>query len=57
LEKLTVTKGDVTYRVRVGPYAQRSEAEEIAEEIFVTSGHRAVIIPAEPPRDSSGKPS
>jgi D-alanyl-D-alanine carboxypeptidase (penicillin-binding protein 5/6) len=57
LEKLTPENGDVTYRVRVGPYAQRGEAEEIAEEIFVTSGHRAVIIPAESPRDGSGKPS
>ena len=57
LEKVTPAKGEVTYRVRVGPYVARSEAEEIANEIFQTSGHQAIIIPAEPPQDRNGKPS
>jgi serine-type D-Ala-D-Ala carboxypeptidase (penicillin-binding protein 5/6) len=57
LEKMTPTNGDVTYRVRIGPYAERAEAEEIANEILQQSGYEAIIMPAEPPRDPSGKPS
>jgi D-alanyl-D-alanine carboxypeptidase len=57
LEKVTPLKGDATYRVRVGPYAARSEAEEIAREILHESGHQAIIVPADAPRDPSGRPS
>jgi D-alanyl-D-alanine carboxypeptidase len=57
LEKLASSKGEATYRVRVGPYGARSEAEEIAKEILQQSGHRAIIVPVEPPRDFSGRPS
>jgi D-alanyl-D-alanine carboxypeptidase (penicillin-binding protein 5/6) len=57
LDKVVPTTGETTYRVRVGPYAARSEAEEIAKEILQQSGHQAIIVPAEPPRDSSGRPS
>jgi D-alanyl-D-alanine carboxypeptidase len=57
LEKITPAKGETTYRVRVGPYAARSEAEEIAKEILQTSGHQAIIIPADPPLEPGGKPS
>jgi len=57
LDKAVPTKGEATYRVRVGPYSARSEAEEIAKEILQQSGHQAIIVPAEPPRDSSGRPS
>jgi D-alanyl-D-alanine carboxypeptidase len=57
LEKVTPIKGEATYRVRLGPYAARSEAEEIAKEILQTSGHQVIIVPAEPPREPSGKPS
>lgn len=57
LDKVVPTTGETTYRVRVGPYAARSEAEEIAKEILQQSGHQAIIVPAEPRRDSSGRPS
>jgi cell division septation protein DedD len=57
LEKMTPAKGEATYRVRVGPYAERSEAEEVAKEILQQSGHQAIIVPADPPRDAGGKPS
>ncbi|MGH7930951.1 MAG: SPOR domain-containing protein [Candidatus Binatia bacterium] len=57
LEKVTPAKGEVTYRVRLGPYEARSEAEEIATEIFQTSGHQAIIVPAEAPRERDGRPS
>ena len=57
LDKAAPTNGEATYRVRVGPYAARSEAEEIAREIWLQSGYQAIIIPAEPPRDLSGRPS
>jgi cell division protein FtsN len=57
LDRVTPAKGEATYRVRVGPYAARSEAEEIAKEILQQSGHQAIIVPAEPPRDSNGRPS
>jgi DedD protein len=57
LEKATPTTGEATYRVRVGPYAARSEAEEIAREIWLQSGYQAIIVPAEPPRELSGQPS
>jgi D-alanyl-D-alanine carboxypeptidase (penicillin-binding protein 5/6) len=53
LDKVLLSKSEATYRVRVGPYAARSEAEEIAKEILQQSGHRAIIVPAEPPRDPS----
>jgi D-alanyl-D-alanine carboxypeptidase (penicillin-binding protein 5/6) len=58
LDKAAPTNGgEATYRVRVGPYAARSEAEEIAKEIWLQSGYQAIIVPAEPPRDLSGRPS
>jgi D-alanyl-D-alanine carboxypeptidase (penicillin-binding protein 5/6) len=57
LERVPAAKGDVTYRVRVGPYAARSEAEEIVKEIFETSGHQAIIVPADPRLEPGGRPS
>jgi D-alanyl-D-alanine carboxypeptidase (penicillin-binding protein 5/6) len=57
LDKVSLSKSEATYRVRVGPYAARSEAEEIAKEILQQSGHRAIIVPADPPRDLSGHAS
>ncbi len=57
LEKMTLAQGDVAYRVRVGPYSHRGEAEEMAEEIFINSGHRAIIVPAEPPTEAMNEPS
>jgi D-alanyl-D-alanine carboxypeptidase len=57
LERITPAKGEVTYRVRVGPYAARGEAEEIANEILQTSGQQAIIIPADPPLEAGGRSS
>jgi cell division septation protein DedD len=57
LETVTPTKGEVTYRVRMGPYGARTEAEEIAKEILQTSGHPAIILPADPPLEPAGRPS
>jgi D-alanyl-D-alanine carboxypeptidase (penicillin-binding protein 5/6) len=55
LDMIAPARGEATYRVRVGPYGARSEAEEIAREIFQQSGHRAIIVPAEAPRDVAGQ--
>ena len=57
LDKVAPSTGEATYRVRVGPYAARSEAEEIAKEILLQSGHRAIVVPAEAPRDLTGQAS
>jgi cell division septation protein DedD len=57
IEKVPPGNDEVTYRVRVGPYAARSEAEEIAKEIFQHTGQQAIILPADPPREPGAKPS
>jgi D-alanyl-D-alanine carboxypeptidase (penicillin-binding protein 5/6) len=57
LERITLAQGEVTYRVRMGPYGARGEAEEIAKEILQTSGHQAIIVPADPPLEAAGRPS
>jgi serine-type D-Ala-D-Ala carboxypeptidase (penicillin-binding protein 5/6) len=38
-------KGETSYRVRLGPYTQLSEAQQIVQEVFKESGHRAIILP------------
>jgi D-alanyl-D-alanine carboxypeptidase len=55
LETIAQARGEATYRVRVGPYGARSEAEEIAREIFQQSGQQSIILPAEAPRDVTGQ--
>jgi D-alanyl-D-alanine carboxypeptidase (penicillin-binding protein 5/6) len=55
LETIAPARGEATYRVRVGPYGARSEAEEIAREIFQQSGQQPIILPAEAPRDLTGQ--
>jgi D-alanyl-D-alanine carboxypeptidase (penicillin-binding protein 5/6) len=57
LEQITSPKGEVTYRVRMGPYPARTEAQEIAKEIAQTSGHQAIIIPADSPPEVTGRSS
>ena len=37
--------GETTYRVRLGPYQQLVEAQEIVQEVFDLSGQRALIFP------------
>jgi D-alanyl-D-alanine carboxypeptidase (penicillin-binding protein 5/6) len=38
-------KGETSYRVRLGPYTQLSEAQQSVQEIFKESGHQAIILP------------
>lgn len=46
LEKTSLNNGETTYRVRVGPYPQLTNAQEAAREIESKSGFRAIILPA-----------
>jgi D-alanyl-D-alanine carboxypeptidase len=46
VEKTTISdKGETSYRVRIGPYAELSEAQEILQEVLKESGHRAIVLP------------
>ena len=38
-------KGETSYRVRLGPYTQLSDAQQILQELLKESGHRAIILP------------
>ncbi|HTN71254.1 MAG TPA: D-alanyl-D-alanine carboxypeptidase [Methylomirabilota bacterium] len=55
VEKATLGKGETAYRVRVGPYADLVEAQEMAGEILARSGYQPVILP--PQREPKGDPS
>lgn len=57
LEKGPLHNGETTYRVRIGPYPQLSEAQEAARQIENKSGFRAIIIPAAAVTPSQEKPS
>jgi serine-type D-Ala-D-Ala carboxypeptidase (penicillin-binding protein 5/6) len=57
VEKISLTGGQTTYRVRVGPYPELLEAQEIAQEILNKSGLRVLIIPAPAPPEVSDNPS
>ena len=46
IETISLTGGQNAYRVRVGPYAELLEAQEIAQEILQKNGLRVLIIPA-----------
>jgi len=48
VEPAPVPNGEITYRVRVGPYSKLTEALEAAREIETKSGFRAIILPAAP---------
>jgi D-alanyl-D-alanine carboxypeptidase len=56
VEKIPLTGGQTVYRVRVGPYAELLEAQEIAQEISTKSGLRPLILPA-PAQQSTDDPS
>lgn len=45
LEKADLGNGQLTYRVRVGPYAELLDAQETAEQILQENGHEALILP------------
>jgi len=46
VEQVPLGKDQITYRVRVGPYADLNEAQGMAAEISNTSGQRVLILPA-----------
>jgi D-alanyl-D-alanine carboxypeptidase len=54
VEKIAIDRNQAAYRVRVGPYADWLEAQEVAHEVLTRSGHQAVILPFTPPRESHG---
>lgn len=57
LEQGSLQNGETTYRVRIGPYPELSDAQEAAREIENKSGLRAIIIPAAAVTPSPEKPS
>jgi len=57
LEKVSLNNGEATYRVRVGPYPQLVNAQEVAREIEHKSGFRAIILPASSISQTPEKPS
>jgi D-alanyl-D-alanine carboxypeptidase (penicillin-binding protein 5/6) len=57
VEKISLTGGQTAYRVRVGPYAELLEAQEIAQEIQDQSGLRVLILPAPARRETGDNPS
>jgi serine-type D-Ala-D-Ala carboxypeptidase (penicillin-binding protein 5/6) len=57
IEKISLTESQTSYRVRVGPYTDMLEAQEIAQEILNKSGLRALILPAPAQRENSDNPS
>jgi D-alanyl-D-alanine carboxypeptidase (penicillin-binding protein 5/6) len=57
VEKISLTESQTSYRVRVGPYAELLEAQEIAQEILNKSGLRALILPAPAQRENSDNPN
>jgi D-alanyl-D-alanine carboxypeptidase len=56
VETIPFPGGQTIYRVRVGPYAERLEAQEIAQEIINKTGLRPLILPA-PAQPSTDDPS
>jgi len=46
VEQVSLNRGEVTFRVRVGPFTELSAAQEAAQEILATSGYRVLILPA-----------
>ncbi|MBI2210285.1 MAG: D-alanyl-D-alanine carboxypeptidase [Deltaproteobacteria bacterium] len=57
LEQGSLHNGETTYRVRIGPYPELSDAQEAAREIENKSGFRAIIIPPAAVTPSPEKPS
>jgi D-alanyl-D-alanine carboxypeptidase len=57
VEKISLTEAQPSYRVRVGPYAELLEAQEIAQEILTKSGIRALILPAPAQPENSDNPN
>lgn len=49
--------GQTTYRVKAGPYAKLTDAQEVAREIETRSGFRAIILPAAAASQPAQNPS
>lgn len=47
IELFVAGQGESSFRVRVGPYADLNEAQEVAQEILAKIGQRALILPAQ----------
>lgn len=45
LERTPLNNGDITYRVRVGPYSELARAQDAARNIESKSGFKAIIVP------------
>ncbi len=54
VEEAPLKRGEMTYRVRVGPYAELPEAQASAQELFARSGYRARILPISPTSKEKG---
>lgn len=54
IERIVIENAQVAYRVRVGPYADLSQAQEVAQELHARSGYQAVIQPYQPQLESRG---
>ncbi len=48
VEEAPLNRGEMAYRVRVGPYVELLEAQTSAQELFARSGYRAQILPILP---------
>jgi D-alanyl-D-alanine carboxypeptidase len=57
VEKASLGQGQIAYRVRVGPYAELLEAQEIAREILDTSGLHVLILPWNGSPETADNPS
>jgi len=53
VEQVSLSPGETTFRVRIGPYAELSVAQEVAQQILVKSGHRVLILPQQAPGEGS----
>ena len=54
VEKIAIDRNQAAYRVRVGPYAEWLQAQEVAQEVLARSGYQAVILPYQPQREWRG---
>jgi D-alanyl-D-alanine carboxypeptidase (penicillin-binding protein 5/6) len=57
VERISLGQDDTAYRVRVGPYADLLQAQETAQKIFLKSGQRALILPAQASAAAGGDPN
>ncbi len=57
LETISLSGGQTTYRVRVGPYAELLEAQDVAQEILQKRGLRVLIFPAPAAQETADNPN